>query len=357
MTTQRVTGLDGIRGVAIVLVLVAHLLGLNGAGLVGVLVFFVLSGYLITTLLLRESVVVGRVDLPHFYLRRALRLVPALVLLLAVVGVLSFVPGTGITPADAARGAVQGLLYITDFTVGLQLNFVPALAHLWTLAVEEQFYLLWPLALVVIARRTAPESRLRVMGWLLGAGMLLRVLTILAAGRLDLFFYALPTTWVDTLLVGCTLAVVLHGDPARAAKVRRVAGHPVVGAVAWGLILALGLHPATFTHPLTYVLGIPLLALAAARLAVAATQEPVGPTRRLLQTQVLGWFGDHSYGIYLFNSTCVIVLTNLLGPGLATRSLGIAVAIGAAALSRRFVERPFLTLKERIARPRPVVAP
>ena len=79
MTSQRVTGLDGIRGVAIGLVLVAHLVGLNGAGLVGVLVFFVLSGYLITRLLLREVDGTGRVDLRQFYLRRALRLLPALV--------------------------------------------------------------------------------------------------------------------------------------------------------------------------------------------------------------------------------------------------------------------------------------
>jgi len=186
---------------------------------------------------------------------------------------------------------------------------------------------------------------------------LLRVLTVLVAGRLDLFFYALPTTWVDTLLVGCTLAVILHGDPVRAARLRGIASHPAVGVAAWGLILVLGLHPATFTHPLTYVLGIPLLALAAARLAVSATQDPVGPTRRMLQTPVLGWFGDHSYGIYLFNSTCVLVLTSLIGPGLGTRTLGVALAVCAAAVSRRFVERPFLKLKDRIARPRPLVTP
>lgn len=357
MTSQRVTGLDGIRGVAIALVLVAHLVGLNGAGLVGVLVFFVLSGYLITRLLLREADGSGRVDLRQFYLRRALRLLPALVVLLAAVGVLSLFPGTGISPADAVRGAVQGLLYVTDFTVGLQLDYVPALAHLWTLAVEEQFYLLWPVVLVAVVRRAAPDSRLRVMCWLLGAGVLLRVATVLAAGRLDLFFYALPTTWVDTLMVGCTLAVVLHGRPDRVARLRSVAEHPAAGVLVWLVILGFAVHPATFTHPLTYVVGLPLLALASARLVVAATGRQVGPTRRLLQTRVLGWLGDHSYGIYLFNSTCVIVLTALVGAGLPTRALGIAIALGAAALSRRYVEQPFLTLKDRIGKPRTVVVP
>lgn len=357
MTTGRVAGLDGIRGVAIILVLIAHLVGLNGAGLVGVLVFFVLSGYLITSLLLREADRHGRVDLPRFYLRRALRLLPALVLLLIAVGGLSVIPGSGITPADALRGAFQGLFYVTDFTVGLQLTFVPELAHLWTLAVEEQFYLLWPLALVAVVRRFPTESRPRVMGWMLGAGVLLRLTTVLLAGRLDLFFYALPTTWVDTLLVGCTLAVVLHGNPVRAARLRAAALRPVAGVVAWALILTLSLHPATFTHPLTYVIGIPLLAVSAARLVVSVVEPAAGPTGRVLRLSVLRWFGDHSYGLYLFNSTSVLVLTNVLGPGLATRGLGIAIAIAIAVLSRRFVEAPFLGLKDRFATPRPVVAP
>ena len=158
-------------------------------------------------------------------------------------------------------------------------------------------------------------------------------------------------------MVGCTLAVVLHGRPDAVARLRAVAEQPAAGALAWLVILGFAVHPATFTHPLTYVVGLPLLALASARLVLAATGQRVGPTRRLLQTRPLGWLGDHSYGIYLFNSTCVIVLTSLVGAGLPTRALGIAIALVAAALSRRYVEQPFLALKDRIGKPRTVVVP
>ena len=353
--STRVPGFDGIRGVAIVLVLVAHLVGLNGAGLVGVLLFFVLSGYLITSLLLAEADREGHVDLPRFYLRRALRLIPALVLLLVLVGVLSMVPGTGITPPEAVRGALQGLFYVTDFTVGLQLDYVPQLAHLWTLAVEEQFYLLWPIVLLLVMRRAAPEKPLRAVSWMLGVGVVLRILTVLLAEPLDLFFYALPTTWVDTLLVGCAVAIAVHHDPAPTGRTWGLVMSPAVGLVAWLVLLGLSWTPATFTSPLTYVIGLPVLAASAVRLVLASDGD--GRTARILRNPVLRWFGDHSYGLYLFNSTSVLVLTSLLGPGLTTRAIGITVAVAVAVLSRRFLEQPALDLKDRLDRRRPGVAP
>jgi peptidoglycan/LPS O-acetylase OafA/YrhL len=160
-SAQRVPALDGLRGVAILIVVLDHgeVDALRGAGGVGVTLFFVLSGFLITGLLLREHDRDGRVALREFYLRRARRLLPALVVFLVVV--------VAYYGSIAAPSAVVTMLYIANVPAGGDSTalFFP-LHHMWSLAVEEQFYLVWPAAVILLvgARHTRPRLTACLVG-------------------------------------------------------------------------------------------------------------------------------------------------------------------------------------------------
>ncbi len=198
-----VPALNGLRGIAILGVLGVHLFGLSG-GFYGVDLFFVLSGYLITTLLLEEHDRTGLVSLRAFYIRRARRLLPALgavLVLIAVVGPMFYSPGlvasivvSGLYAANIVRGFGH-----SDF-----LAATPA-AHLWSLAQEEQFYVLWPLALLALRRRLTER---RVMT-LLAAGFVALVMyraALAGAGAGWHRLYYAPDTHMDGLVLGCLLA-------------------------------------------------------------------------------------------------------------------------------------------------------
>ncbi|MHA3835651.1 acyltransferase family protein [Terrabacter sp. AAH1] len=234
----RVGGLDGLRGLAILLVLLAHTVGLEGAGMVGVLIFFVLSGYLITSLLLAEGRALGRVDLPVFYLRRAARLVPALIAFLVVfVAAIFLVQGVAAV-GGLVPGLVQALLYVTDLTLGLQGNYRPELAHLWSLAVEEQFYLIWPVCLVFWMKAPA-GTRLRRVITATAFFVAVRAATWALAPSLGLFVYALPTTWVDVLLVGAICGLVKREHPAVWLRLKQVNRRHLSGV---GLVVSTALE-------------------------------------------------------------------------------------------------------------------
>jgi peptidoglycan/LPS O-acetylase OafA/YrhL len=350
-TVRRRPHLDGLRGLAIALVLVAHVAGLNGAGLVGVLLFFVLSGYLITGLLLREHRQTGRVDLRQFYVRRALRLLPALLFFLTLfvvtVSIADLVP-----PGEAWRGVGLGLTYTTNFALGLQWGYVPELAHLWTLAVEEQFYLAWPLLLLWLLRRPGGVSVSRV-GLLIIAGACLRVLSVAFTTVYPVYVYAMPTTWIDCLLVGALLALVLE----RGADVRPsersgwlISALPVLSLA---VLVAFGLDPGTYESTATYVTGIPLMAVAGGALIWALEVVRASAWRRVFGHPVARWLGTLSYGLYLYNSACILIVAQVMGEGLAARVVGLGAAVVLAVFSYAAVERPALALKARVGGPRP----
>jgi peptidoglycan/LPS O-acetylase OafA/YrhL len=143
-----VPALDGIRGLAIALVVSMHAFGFPAGGFIGVDLFFVLSGFLITTLLLEEVEATGRISLRDFYERRVRRLLPALLVLLIVYSVVEAARGRSVLPA------VAGLFYFSNFSNFLHLTAwrTNALDHLWSLAEEEQFYLVWPPILILLVR-------------------------------------------------------------------------------------------------------------------------------------------------------------------------------------------------------------
>ena len=200
----RVLELDALRGLAIGLVVLRHSFPevVGAAGIVGVEVFFVLSGYLITHLLLREHRD-GTYRPRSFYRNRAVRLLPALVVAVVVNAAWDLASGTD--PTFVVGGALVALLFLADLVNLLGLPSVAHLNHLWTLAVEEQFYVVWPL---VVARWGArPSSRALRCAVAVGAAS-----TVASVALLDLPepTYSSPTTWILPLLVGAAVAGVQH---------------------------------------------------------------------------------------------------------------------------------------------------
>ena len=159
MQPKRLDSLDGLRALAVVLVFAHHVdQGFLPGGFVGVEVFFVISGYLITWLLLQEHDRLGRINVPRFYARRALRLYPALIVLVILASTGAAVRHIGSPAADGVAAAT----YVTDIYANIATH--PSLVlHTWSLSVEEQFYLIWPAALVISLRRELPLAKVIAM--------------------------------------------------------------------------------------------------------------------------------------------------------------------------------------------------
>ncbi len=194
--SKRIPSLDGLRAMSILFVIVGHLWGGSGTSVLlsafGVHVFFVLSGYLITGLLQKEYQREGRIDLLAFYRRRCFRIFPAAFTYILIVALLS----------PASRSA---LLYAMTYTVSYRLNSTPALfQHLWSLSVEEQFYLLWPLALLLIFPFRA---RVAWVAMLLAAGFRLAFSFSPSPSAVPYLHYSFPGT-MDSVAAGCLLAIL-----------------------------------------------------------------------------------------------------------------------------------------------------
>ena len=349
-----VPGLDGLRALAVLVVVAYHVqLGWAQGGLLGVGVFFTLSGYLITDLLLGQRAATGRLQLTDFWLRRARRLLPALFVMLAVV--LAWVTLLDRPQLPAIRGAVAASVgYVSNWWLIAQHSsyfgrFSPPspLGHLWSLAVEEQFYLVWPW-LLLLGLRWARGRHKRAIDYtkLAGATLLLVAASALA---MALFYHPGydPTRVYDGtdtrafgLLIGAMLAFVWPS--------RQLSGNVTVGgrwildgAGVTGLgIIALLVWRTSEYSGFLYRGGLILLSAATA-LVVAAVASPASRMGRVLGCRPLRWVGVRSYGIYLWHYP-IIVLTaaafdrESLGRG----ALQVAASVGVAALSWRFIEEP-----------------
>lgn len=349
---QYMPGLDGLRAIAVLAVVLYHLnQRFAPGGLLGVGVFFVLSGYLITDLLVAEWARAGRIDIRNFWLRRARRLLPAL--LLMIVGVVAWVAVFNPGQITSLRSDVlASILYISNWWyifhhVSYFASFGPPspVGHLWSLAVEEQFYLIWPLVLI-FCLRFAPRR-----GWLIGVALAGAWLSAFAMVWLyqpgldpSRVYYGTDTR-AFALLFGAVLAFVC---PSRTliAGIRR--GGRVWFDLAGGLGLLVILVMFVDTNeyqPFLYPAGLLLISLATAGVIAAGAQRDtiIG---RLLGWHPLRWLGVRSYGIYLWHYPIIVLSTPTVvttGPNYLRAAIQVALSIALAAASWRFVERPIRT--------------
>ncbi|HET8629417.1 MAG TPA: acyltransferase family protein [Thermomicrobiales bacterium] len=345
-------GLDGLRAVAVGAVLLYHagVAWLPG-GFLGVEVFFVISGYLITGLLLNEWDQRKRFALGTFWGRRARRLLPALFLLLAVTLTVFIL----VAPGEVARvrgDALAACLYVTNwYYIVKQVSYFEAVGrpspfqHLWSLAIEEQFYLVWPLILTVALRRW---PRRRVLGGILAgavASWALMALLYRPGADPSRVYYGTDTRAAG-LLVGAALAFAWapwrerQREPWVGRAALDLAGLGALGALVW-LMTRL-----TEYQPFLYRGGFTLVALVTAATIALAVAPRARLLPGLLELPPLRWIGVRSYGIYLWHWP-VFVLTrphlDLPFGGVPALLLRIAAAVGLAALSYRYVETPIRT--------------
>jgi peptidoglycan/LPS O-acetylase OafA/YrhL len=348
--------LDGLRAVAVAAVIAYHL-GYPWArgGYLGVDTFFVLSGYLITSLLLTEARAEGRIDLPTFWVRRARRLLPALLLVLAAIAIY----GAWSTPTDAqAALRADGLFalfysanwhFIADNNSYFDLFAAPSLLeHTWSLAIEEQFYLVWPLVVAACLRIGRGRRTVVVVVATCAALGSAALMATLADDATRAYFGT--DTRVHSLLIGALLAVLL----ARRANVQSSRPVSYAGVLALGAVV---IAYATIGDGESFMYrgGFLLFAVTVAAV-IAAAVHPTGPVRRLLSLAVLVWIGRISYGLYLWHWPVQLIVdserTGISGVPLDLVRVGLTVALAAA--SYYLVELPIrsgATLRGRVALP------
>lgn len=344
-------GLDGLRALAVLAVIAYHLnLGWAPGGLLGVGVFFTLSGYLITDLLLGQHEITGRLQLADFWLRRARRLLPALFVMLAVVA--AWVTLLDRDQLPVIRGAVaSSAAYVGNWWLIAQhssyfAQFAPPmpLGHLWSLAVEEQFYLIWPWLLLLGLRwargRRRTRTRLAAATLLLAAVSAVAMALLYRPGYDPTRIYDGTDTRAFAVLIGAALAFVWPS---------RHLGRDVTETARWILdgigitglaVIAVLIWRTSEYSPFLYRGGMVLLSVGTA-LTVGAAASPASRLGVLLGIRPLRWIGVRSYGIYLWHYPIIVLTTPANGrDGLARGALQVAAAFGVAALSWRFVEEP-----------------
>jgi peptidoglycan/LPS O-acetylase OafA/YrhL len=347
--TSYVPGLDGVRAIAVAAVVGYHL----GApwlpgGLLGVGVFFTLSGYLITTILLTTWDRSGNLDLSHFWLRRARRLLPALIMVLIVVLVATPVLDNDVLPERGIE-ALAAVFYVSNWvTIASEVSYFQRfsgpgpLDHLWSLAVEEQFYLLWPLVLLLLIKTL--RSRLDRMAQVtLGLAIVsfLLMLLLAAPGFDNSRAYQGTDARAGGLLIGAALAMVWPPTQ-QASKIdaNRRLMVDLSGAAALVIIISLFV----FTNEYSMWLcrgGILLLSLATAVL-IAAAVHPASVVGPVLGVLPLRWIGERSYGIYLWHLPVVAFMpqTMLAPQPLVRAGVQLALIILLSALSWALLENP-----------------
>lgn len=355
-------GLDGVRAIAVLLVLVYHFWPqyLPG-GMIGVDIFFVISGYLITALLLREGAYTGKMDIVSFWVRRLRRLVPAFALLTLVVGSLALLVG-----GDAQVGLGRQILgaftyssnwlliwagndYFTQTSPELMTNF-------WSLAVEEQFYLFWPVVMVIVFMFTAKWWQRALVPGVLGALSLLAAVVLGLLGASTTRLYYGTDTHLYGLMLGVLLAMMIPWSMYPPVDDRL---YPLVGygngiwgwlrqLVGWVSLVAVIPFALTLSDHSSWLMpwGLLVGSLLGMGIIQALLPDVRGGTsglfRGLLSLAPLRWIGQRSYGIYLWHWPLMVLAHYTFG---ATRSPWVNVGVLfltliVAGLSYMYVEQP-----------------
>ncbi|HWG72573.1 MAG TPA: acyltransferase [Acidimicrobiales bacterium] len=362
----RLLALDGLRAFAVVTVMLFHLYAQPAiswkpwkpsGGFLTLDIFYVLSGFLITSLLLAESDRCGSVNLRSFYARRALRLFPALAILLLAAGVGAAVWSSQPWSKPTLLGLPWVILYVGNWNVIFYGGAIPlgALGQTWSLGVEEQFYLIWPLILLVVLRRFTNRLRIAAVLMAIAIGeMLYRFVAVEALHWVarDRCYFG-TDTHSDGLLVGCSLAFFIaaqRGRPPLSERFHRI----VAWLTAFSVIaLVLLIMRESYVAPSAVWFGISAAVLCTGVIVLNLVTRPLPVLAWVLESRPVVWVGKRSYGIYLWQNTFAFFTSGISHPGIGFnewQAIRFLVPIAIAAVSYRFVERPFLRRKRSFER-------
>jgi peptidoglycan/LPS O-acetylase OafA/YrhL len=349
---KHLPALDGVRMLAVFLVILFHF-GLRGVpGAHGVMIFFVLSGFLITWLLLQEQESTGTISLRGFYRRRTVRIFPAFYAFWVYVAVLSLVRGRDGSWAPAW----SAFFYVSNYYSALQGHPENAFSHTWSLSIEEQFYLLWPFVFLMCRQNLQVMTKLLV-GVILVVGTHRAVLSAVFHVNQS-YIYSAFDTRIDQLLIGCLLAVSLRRRMLMSFW-NAACAHAAMPLLTVAAILASIYIGPTLLPRYRHVVGFtvePLL------MAVFLAQVIALSSTRLwtwLDAAPVRYLGRISYSLYLYQQVTLSPVRRILGayPETVQLFVAIAVTIVVASMSYYFIERPFMQWKHRRPARRPVEEP
>lgn len=337
--------LNGLRGIAILSVMAFHagLPDVQG-GFIGVDIFFGLSGFLITTLLLREFDRSGTINLKNFYIRRALRLGPALIALLVVFCLWTALVAKG----DHAQNYIDALIalfYVSNWARAFVIHPPDLLAHTWSLSIEEQFYLIWPTVMLLLLRVCRTRRRVALIVCVLAFAAWFCRAYLFATGTPPERIYNGLDTRADALMVGCVLSILLScvTIDERTRKIL-LPGLAVLGTLALVFLGYVASHW-EWHDPRLYYYGFFAIELCTALLILDVMMRNRSDVQRLLGMSWLVWIGSISYGLYLWHYPMFRILGDL---GYQPWTAGWLATFCVATISYYCMERPLLRLKDRL---------
>jgi peptidoglycan/LPS O-acetylase OafA/YrhL len=350
---------EGLRALAITIVLLAHAgVGVAGGGYVGVDVFFVISGFLITQVLVTELERTGRICLVRFYARRVKRLMPQVLAVIVAVAVVSSLLLSPVRAAVVAADVMAAGAYVMNWRLSADaVDYFAAggqdrpLDHFWSLAVEEQFYLVWPLLLLAVTwrwrRRGGARTALVVVLGAIAVASLLYAIRQVRLAPDQAYFSAPARAW--ELALGGLLAVWLTD--------RRL-GRRSAAAAAWAGVAAIGAATVAFGAATPFPGPAALLPTlgAAALLAAGTSAVPPAPTRALM-TRPAQYVGRVSYAWYVWHWPALVFAAVAWGPLSTTEGLGVTLAsLVPTICTHRWIEEPLRRSKLHLRRPRVALA-
>lgn len=348
-SSGRLPGLDGLRAISIIFVVIGHAYQgatghspkgpfwgtLGNAGL-GVEVFFVISGFIITHLLLREYEKTATISLRIFYSKRSFRILPPLYLYILFAMIFQFL---GIIDKADFHSYILSLLFISNYFAN---DIHLTLRHTWSLSIEEQFYLFWPVTLLLLLRGSRSRTYVAV-AVLIVLSPLLRVVNASYGGDLSRLTYFLTYTRLDSLMFGC-LGALLYDQKTVHNWISR--GRRIIPAAFAGIVMLDPWLTARYGGAYEYLISYTLNGAVVMSLILLVSRSTGSLLDRCLNYGPIAYVGTISYGLYLWQQ---IFLRTRLHDHLGT-ILAIALTTGVAALSFRYFETPLLALRRRWVR-------
>lgn len=338
-----IPGLDGLRGMAILIVMLFHTgLPFFRGGFIGVDIFFVLSGFLITSLLLSEVTLTGKINLRYFYMRRILRLLPALILLLLTVTLAAqALDLKGAAQTDITSSLIT-LFYSANWVRAFNLHSMGLLSHTWSLSIEEQFYMLWPVVLILMIKYLRRKERILNVVLLLSVfSWILRIYLTYSGHTADRIFNGLDTR-ADALLIGCAAALIrsLGLWEKRISSFRL----PAIAGFTLPLIILFNIswRNANTFYWINFITEVFTAGLV---LHVAGGQKSI--IKKFLTIKPLVWVGSISYGLYLWHDPVFEVMRSYGCSKVLILLLGSIAAFTIASASYYIIEKPVLKFKGR----------
>lgn len=338
-----IPGLNGLRALSVLIVLIAHM-GLKHVipGGFGVTVFFFISGFLITRLLIAENETKGQIKLKDFYMRRFIRLYPALLFMVSGTALTYFIMDWGIPkPLEVFSAVFYGTnLYQVGMRLGGEYPLMPW-THLWSLAVEEHFYLIFPAFLVMLSGHW--PRILKALIFVLFAAFIWRVFVYSQTNLpLEDYTYMMTDTRIDSLVWGCVLSIMMHVH-GNTNKVSWLVGYlPVITSV-FAILASFLIRDDAFRYTIRFSLqGLALFTL----FLNLYFWDKFHWAISILEWKPLAWFGTVSYALYLWHVPIIDICTRILGEGTTAYVIAFPLSIYVAAFSYYIIEKRFLGLRK-----------